>query len=60
MIHPPNTTSAEMTTYMLQNFRMELMRFNLQRKIIKNENGSKEFYLSLQEAERGATAQTSN
>lgn len=27
-----NTTNAEMTTYMLRNFRMELMRFNIQRK----------------------------
>ncbi|MFZ0510737.1 MAG: hypothetical protein WAM14_03950, partial [Candidatus Nitrosopolaris sp.] len=30
------TTNVEMTTYMLQNFRMELTRFNIQGKIIKN------------------------
>src|SRR6266487_4203585 len=35
-IPQPNTTNAEMTTYMLQNFRMELMRFNIQRKKINN------------------------
>jgi hypothetical protein len=27
-----NITNVEMTTYMLQNFRMELLKFNIQRK----------------------------